>query len=393
VRVLAACSLGGAGHLRPLVPFLDAARRLGHRTVVVGPPAMATMLEETGHPFELGGEPREDAVAPIREQLPRVDPALASVLAERDLFGRLAARAMLPRMTSVFDDFGPDFVLRDPCEYASAVVAHSRGVPMAQVAISLAEAEGEALRSASPALEEHRLGLTDALLAATYLTRFPASLDPSPFGATIRVREPGGHVEPIPDWWPERRGPLVYVTFGTVLGYMSIAGDVYRTVLRALGGLGDLDARILLTVGHHVDVAGLHVDTAPSVHVEAWVDQERVLGSADVVVCHGGSGTVYGALAAGVPVVVVPVFADQFENGTRVARHGAGLVVADDDHGAGRTGRRVVDDRHVPAIGGAVRTVLGEDGYRLAARRIAAEMAAEPVIDEALAAVLAHART
>jgi len=129
------------------------------------------------------------------------------------------------------------------------------------------------------------------------------------------------------------------------------------------------------------------------VRVEAWVDQERVLGSADVVVCHGGSGTVYGALAAGVPVVVVPVFADQFENGTRVARHGAGLVVADDDHGAGRTGRRVVDDRHVPAIGGAVRAVLGDDGYRLAARRIAAEMAAEPVIDVALAAVLAHART
>jgi hypothetical protein len=27
MRALAACSLGGAGHLRPLVPFLDEARR------------------------------------------------------------------------------------------------------------------------------------------------------------------------------------------------------------------------------------------------------------------------------------------------------------------------------------------------------------------------------
>jgi hypothetical protein len=30
MRVLAACSLGGAGHLHPLLPFLGAARRLDH---------------------------------------------------------------------------------------------------------------------------------------------------------------------------------------------------------------------------------------------------------------------------------------------------------------------------------------------------------------------------
>ena len=354
---------------------------------------MATMLEGTSHPHALGGEPPEEAIAPIREQLPRVDPALASVLAERDLFGRLAAQAMLPGMTAVFDRFRPDLVLRDPCEYASAVVAHTRGVPMAQVAISLAEAESGALRSASPALEEHRVGLTDALFGTTYLTRFPASLDPSPFATTVRVRERVGHVEPIPDWWPHAHGALVYVTFGTVLGYMSVAGDVFRTVLRALDGLGEHGTRILLTVGHNVDVAALHLDTGPSVHVEAWVDQERVLASADVVVCHGGSGTVLGALAAGVPVVAVPVFADQFENGTRVARHGAGLMVADEGHADLRTPRRVVDDRHVPAIADAVRAVLGDDGYRRAAGRIAAEMASAPVIDEALAAVLADATT
>jgi UDP:flavonoid glycosyltransferase YjiC (YdhE family) len=42
--------------------------------------------------------------------------------------------------------------------------------------------------------------------------------------------------------------------------------------------------------------------------------------SADLVVCHGGSGTAFGALAAGVLIVVVPLFADQFENGRRPGR-------------------------------------------------------------------------
>ena len=96
MRVLVACSLGGAGHLQPLRPFLDAARRRGSETLVVGPPALRRMVEETGHRFAAGGEPPEDAVAPIREKLPVMPAREASVLGNRELFGRLATSAMLP---------------------------------------------------------------------------------------------------------------------------------------------------------------------------------------------------------------------------------------------------------------------------------------------------------
>jgi hypothetical protein len=54
MRVLAACSLGGAGHLQPLVPFLDAARGRGHETLVIAPPGLAGMVGATGHPFRAG---------------------------------------------------------------------------------------------------------------------------------------------------------------------------------------------------------------------------------------------------------------------------------------------------------------------------------------------------
>jgi UDP:flavonoid glycosyltransferase YjiC (YdhE family) len=200
MRILAACSLGGAGHLNPLLPLLAAARRRGDETLVVAPPAMQELVERAGYPFEPGGEPPETEVAPIRERLPVVPPLEASVLGNRELFVRLATTAMLPRMEQVCTEWSPDIVLRDPCEYASAVVAGRLGIATAQVAISVAEGEASSISVAAPALEEHRSGLVDELWASPYLTRFPTALDPSPFPTTIRFREPADVVEPLPDW-------------------------------------------------------------------------------------------------------------------------------------------------------------------------------------------------
>jgi UDP:flavonoid glycosyltransferase YjiC (YdhE family) len=370
MRLLAACSLGGAGHLQPLVPFLDAARRRGDEVLVVAPPAMCDMVRGTGHPFRAGGEPAEAEVAAIREQLPVAPRQEASILGNRELFGRLATTAMLPHMEQVFAEWAPDLVLRDPCEYASAVIAHRLGTPAAQVAVSVAEGEWNSIAVAQPALEEHRAGLTDELRASPYLTRFPASLDPSPFADTIRFREHRAvATSPLPDWWDRSDAPLVYLTFGTVLGHMTLAGDTYRTALAAVASSA---TRVLLTVGRRFDTTSIGV-TPSNVHVEPWVDQQSVFAEAALVVCHGGSGTAFGALAAGLPLVLVPLFADQFENSRRISAVGAGLVV---------------DRRDDPArIREAIETVLAEPAYREGAQRIADEMASAPAVDEVLASL------
>ncbi len=376
VRVLAAVSLGGAGHLHPLGPLLRAARRRGDEVLVVGPAALAELVAATGFDFEAGADPAEDEVAAIRERLPIAPPAEASTLGNRELFGRLAARALLPAMARTCERWRPDLVLRDPCEHASATVDRGRGVPVAQVAISTAEGEWASIGVASPALEELDPGLTAVERFTPYLTRFPAELDPSPFPHTVRFRHDQPEAEPLPDWWEGDRSPLAYVTFGTVLGHMTIAAGVYRAALRAIDGLG---LRVLLTVGHRFDPSAL--DPLPAgVHAEGWVDQERVLPSADVVVCHGGSGTGYAALAAGVPVVVVPVFADQFENGRRLADAGAGLVV----EVAGGSRARVVDESDAPRIRAAVEAILATPRYRERAQRIAAAMARSPSAGDVL---------
>jgi UDP:flavonoid glycosyltransferase YjiC (YdhE family) len=352
---------------------------------VVGPDALAGMVAESGHRFSGGGAPPEAEIAPIREQLPAVAAPEASVLGNRELFGRLATAALLPHMESVIARWTPDVVLRDPCEYASAVIAHARGVVTAQVAIGLAEVEWGSIDVAAPALEAHRAGLTDELRRSPYLSRFPASIDPSPFPATRRFREPHEVVtRPLQDWWDGSTAPLVYVSLGTVLGHMSVAAVAFRTVLDAVA---EVDARVLLTVGRHFDRGQLG-PIPGHVHVEPWVDQADVLARAEVVVCHGGSGTSFGALAAGLPLVVVPLFADQFANGTRIAVAGAGIVV---DTGTDRGGRtRPLDRRDARRIAEAIDTVLARASYRERARCFAAEMASAPSAVALLEGIIAR---
>jgi Erythromycin biosynthesis protein CIII-like, C-terminal domain/Erythromycin biosynthesis protein CIII-like, N-terminal domain len=319
--------------------------------MVVAPPAISGLIESAGYLFRPGGEPPEEIVAPTRDRLPNVSAAEASVLGNRELFGRLATQSMLPAMKEACSGWRPDLILREPSEYASAIVASQRGIPVAQVAISFAEAEDGSIRTAAPALENHQRGLTEDLRASPYLTRFPASLDRSPFPTTVRYREPAARPDqPLPDWWSGSDSPLVYVTFGTVVGSMSMAARVYRAALKAVE---DLDVRVLLTAGRRFDLSELGPVPA-NTHVERWVEQSQILAVADLVVCHGGSGTVLGALSAGVPLVTVPLFADQFENSRRIAAMGAGAVV-EVDADSPRGSRRQINDEDAPRIAEQIR--------------------------------------
>jgi UDP:flavonoid glycosyltransferase YjiC (YdhE family) len=355
----------GAGHFLPLVPFLDQARLGGGQTLVVGPPSAEGMVRATGHPFLAGREP--------------VRPDEASGVDNRMQFGRMAALALLGVMERAVSDWRPDVILREPFEYASAEAAVRLGVPAAQVAHGLAGRMWEGVEGVAPDLEAFRDGLAGELCRSPFLTRLPASLDASPFPATRRYRLPAAAPRgALPAWWAGDGAPLVYVSFGTVVGRMPVSGEIYRAVIDAVAGL---DARVLVTVGRDFDISQLH-DVPGNVHVEAWVDQADVLGEAGLMVCHGGSGTVYDALASGVPLVVMPMFADQFANATVVANVGAGIQVLPRRDAQGRRHPASRDD--VPRIRQVIETVLGDGSYRQAAQAVAAEMAAAPAIETVL---------
>jgi MGT family glycosyltransferase len=132
-----------------------------------------------------------------------------------------------------------------------------------------------------------------------------------------------------------------------------------------------MDLRILVTIGGERDPAGLG-SLPSSVRVERWVPQAAVMREAAAMVGHGGAGSVLLALAAGVPMVLVPMFADQPVNARRVAELGAGLAL---ENGAD--------------VQPAVHAVLDDPRYRQRARRIADEIQALPPIDDAAPALTA----
>jgi UDP:flavonoid glycosyltransferase YjiC (YdhE family) len=376
MRVLFASSLGGLGHLEPVVSVAEAVVRAGHEAVVIVPPSLAAAVKRTGLSHLVGDEPPRSFVDAIWAEVRAGPPEAVAGLVDRDLFADRCTQAMLPAVRAARDSWRPALVVREPCEYASAIAAHEAGVAHAQVGISLAAIERGVLDMVAPIVERVCPGVATAIATAPYLTSFPASLDPTPWPDTRRFRRSDPVVGALPDWWPGDDRPLLYLTFGSVLGHLPEATGVYRAALEAVSGL---PARVLLTVGRGMDTGRLGPVPA-NTRVEQWVPQSDVLADAAVVVCHGGSGTTFGALSAGVPLVICPLFADQSANGRVVERGGCGLVVRGRDLAVGEL--RGVGPSDVAPLRDAVERVLDEPAYRAAARRVAAELAAERTADE-----------
>ena len=381
MRVLFA-STRGAGHYHPLVPFAAACLRAGHEVLVAAPPALAETVEGAGFQYWGFDAPPEDELGEVWSQVPSLPPDEQNALVIREIFGRLDTTASLPRLLEACRDWRPDVVVREPSEFGSAIAAESHGIPHARVGNVLAALETESTRLAAGAVDALRRssGLApdphaDVLRSSPYLTVFPASFeDPAdPAQAqTLRFSDPAWAEPPSSAEapWDAGDGPLVYLTFGSVAGGLEQVAPVYRVALEAVA---DLPVRVLLTIGREAD-PGAFADVPANVRVESWVPQAEVLGRADAVVCHAGAGSTLGALASGLPLVVVPLFADQPYNARRVEALGAGVSVIPDGD----------PSLIAAAIRDGVRHVLEDESYRRAAEALAAEMRSQPPADAAV---------
>jgi UDP:flavonoid glycosyltransferase YjiC (YdhE family) len=133
---------------------------------------------------------------------------------------------------------------------------------------------------------------------------------------------------------------------------------------RAISEIAPLDVDILVAVGPEGEPAALG-ELPDNVHVERFVAQSAVLPLVDLIVHHGGTGTVLGALEVGLPQLLLPQGADQFVNAQMLTAAGAVRALANDaqQHGA---------------IGAAVQALLGNCPERQAAIRLRDEIATMP---------------
>jgi UDP:flavonoid glycosyltransferase YjiC (YdhE family) len=149
---------------------------------------------------------------------------------------------------------------------------------------------------------------------------------------------------------PEGDAPLVVIAPST-------SQDPECELLRvALAALADEPVRVLATTNRHRPEMAIEVP-ANAVLVD-WMAYSQVMPAADVVICHGGHGTVARALAAGAPLLVCPAVGDMAENAARVAWSGAGLSLP----------RRMLSRRGVRV---ATRRLLEEERFGSRARELA----------------------
>lgn len=318
-----------------------------------------------------------------------VDQTNARVVGE--LFAGVDSRAAIPGLLDILETWRPTVIVREAYEFAGALVAELHGIPHVRVGLGLARTEEWAIDLARPALSELRteLGLpadpeAERISTSPYLTFVPAALEdptaPGPRDALrVRVTKPR-IAERLPDWWPDDELPLVYLTFGSVAGGFGFFPGLYQTAIEAIA---TLPVRVLVTTGRSGDPAELR-RLPRNVHVERWVAQEHVLSHAAVVVGHGGFGTTLGALAHGVPLVMLPLFAgDQWQLARRVAQTGAGIALPETPE-PGRRAHDAPGDGAMGALPDAVRRVLEDPELSCAATTLADAFAALPPVTSAI---------
>jgi len=173
---------------------------------------------------------------------------------------------------------------------------------------------------------------------------------------------PGERVEP-----PPGDGPVVLIAPST-------SQDPEHALLRAaLEGLANAPVRVIATYNGRAPSPPVAVPANAA--LVPWLSYSKTMPLCDVVVLHGGYGTLVRALSAGCAVVVCAVAGDQNENAARIDWAGVGVRLPQRWLGP-RTVRgavaRVLDPRKRERAGALARWAAAHDGAETAALELEA---------------------
>lgn len=377
----------GYGHLHPLVPLARALQQAGHQVAFAAREGVRLRIESAGFLFFPVGTNREDdaeyqAFKPIRDALP---PTLETeIIVYPRIFCGIAGRLMAPGIVEVGQSWKPDMLIREGGEYGGLIAAEYLGLPLATVSFAAALKtmsvfEQHAAERIDPVRALWNLPPDPKLIAPyryLYLAYSPPSFSLQDVGwagqerllpATTHFIRPqffdNVANEALPAWierLPEQ--PTVYVTLGTEVNRDP---EFYPGILQTIiEGLRDAPINLIVTLGRGNDPA----DFGPqpeNVHIEPYLAQTLLLPYCDLMVMHGGSNSLLAALDVGLPMVVVPLIADQFFNAHVTEKVNLGRVVQ--------------REQLTPsAIRAAVDQVLANPMYRETAKRLQGEMHALP---------------
>src|SRR3954453_1627034 len=358
------------GLYRPMLPLAHALAAAGHDVAFASGEPVAGEAEGEGF-SAFRGRLSLDSVEPlarsVRQRAAELPPSQIRPFVFMELFVRVELEPRADDLLGIVQRWAPDVVVHDVADFAAPLVATIIGVPYVEHSYGPA-IQNEVIRAAGDATAPYWTshGLAPHPLVGfyryLYLDVCPASLQlpGTVTGAvqgirTIETRPP----ETQPAWLDALRGlPIVYITLGTV--YNQNLG-VFQVLL---DGLRDEALNIVVTVGKQNDPAVLGRQPS-NIQVHQFIPQELLLPQCAAVATHGGAGSTLGALAFGLPLLLVPQGADQFYNADRVVAAGAGVQL-------------LPDSLTADSARDAVRMLLRDDTFRQAADRIKNELDAMP---------------
>ncbi len=359
-------STPGAGHVTPLVPLIGALLAGGDEVLVGSGPEAAPIIAKTGARFAVAGRSQAEWMARLATRT-RGNPG-DGIAAERILhyflpraFGEIGVDEMIDDVLREGRKFAPDVVVFEAFALAGPLVAELLGVPgVAHMFGPLPPNDAVELANDAVSPIWRSYGRDVPGWAGMYrdltIQICPPMLETAhvPTGETWRLRPVPLPARPRED----TPRPVVYVTFGTLfnanLGLFQVALDA----------LADEPVDVVMTVGHDQNPGELAPFPA-NVRVEQFIPQADLLPSCSAIVHHGGAGTTFGALAHGVPQVILPQGADNYEHAAMCERAGTAIALR--------------PEKVTPAnLAAAVRRVVFDADHAEASRKCAAEIVAMP---------------
>ncbi|TCC34932.1 glycosyltransferase [Kribbella sindirgiensis] len=345
------------GHVNTILPLALAAKRASHEVRFASGADFAAHVSNRGLTFWKVGPTADEAGTPS-------SPA----------FFRHTGQQRADNLTSLTARWRPDLVISEELEFGGVVAAARDKTPLLVHGLGITAAgDGKVLAS-----EVDRLGTTlslphllDLYRSATHLSVAPPSLRP----AELRDRKLLSVRPALGEPAPGERLPAVLADLPYEENVHLTLGTVFHQrrpglLAAAIAALRDLDANVIATVGPGVDPASLGPQP-PNVVVERYLPHALLLPRCRLVVSQGGAGIVLGALAHGLPQLVMPQGADQFDNGAAVQRAGVGLAI-------NSTGKISI------AITEAAERLLHEPRYADAARVVGDEIHAMPTPNDVI---------
>ena len=300
-------SLPAYGHLYPLMPLALACADAGHDvTVATGAPFVGQLPLPTIQSVP----PDADIDGLVAETRRRHQEATGDDLVV-GMFADVSAEAISDILLRQLKDGRPDLIIYEAMNAGAGVAASVLGIPALAFAISITHGGYSSIHPATVGFRQRvwaerglKPPLGTPLLAEALLDPAPPSLQSlsGPYDMPkipIRSQAWTGGTAPVSDWLraPKTR-PRIYLTLGTV------SFGAVEVLRRVIDDLTNLDLDLLVAVGPEGDPAAVGKSRLMSTWKGSSI-KRKCFGLVDVVVHHGGTGTVLGAFEAGVPQLIL----------------------------------------------------------------------------------------